>query len=200
MDADVMKAREERTSIDVWLISVTNEDEDTTIYLTDYNADIVFDGDTYLAHEIGIDPPQQDSDGSLPTAEIHISNVSREFQTTLANNNFFRNGMATFLIFDTTNTGADYSEDIDSLEIHSHKTTDPAIRIRCGVNRKFVSRLTDKEYGEYNCGHEFKNCMCGYDGVDTTCTQTRQACRAKSNEANFGAEPGLKTGVLRLGI
>ncbi len=202
MDPLVLRARARKQGKDVWLIDIADAAGSATpIRITNNNEDITYDGVTYLHFNCSLTPPEADSDGGTPICDIRISNVTRQFQVDLANNDWFRGGPVKLISFNTSVPSGDYTDDTRYMEVTNHTSDIETVIIHTGLSKEFEEMVQIEEYGAWNCSHVFKDCMCGYSGADTTCVQTRQACRAKGNVDRFGAEPsGLRSGTIRIGV
>lgn len=201
MDADLMLTRSRRQGKDVWLVWFANESGSVIYRYTNNDEDIVWDGDTYTHFNLTIDPPASQSDGGLPVTDIHLSNVSRAMQTAFYNNNFFRRGEVNLLLFNTGCPAADYDDQIRTLYVTNHTAVASKLTLHCGLMKEFTELTPNLEYGAYNCSFLFGDAWCKkVPESGETCNQTRQECRDKSNSANFGAEPGMEGGALRLGL
>jgi len=183
-----------------WLVKV---DLSTSLYLTNCDQPIVFDGHTFIPHKLVVDGLQSDgastsasggrlqlaTGGATWTALIGaIATGARAFSVTFwevwidpsALPSVVVGSTSWRLVATTKCEAAEWGAEVLTLTLGP--SADPAL-----------SRLPFRDYSVDCTYRKFKGAQCGYAGADTTCARTYAACTAKANTGRFGGFTSINT-------
>lgn len=181
-----------------WLVLLKFTLGANIVYICNNNEDVVFGGDTYVSFPFSIATQVETYDGSLPTVDLQVSNVSGAFQQYLE---LLDGAIGATVDLHVVNT-AHLSEDFSSLDmtfsILRTKSSREWIGFTLGASNPLRRRYPKYQYLRNSCNWQFKGVECAYVGADTVCTRTYQACIDKSNTPRFGGYRGLMGNALRL--
>ena len=169
-------------------------------YLAEYDADVVFAGHTYKKFPLKRSTITESRGGKVDTLRITISNVSREVQYYLENNDGLRGEKIRILqvwaghLDEPTN----YIEDIFYIE----STVAGEHQAEFNLTSKFDvmdAVVPGRRLGRLYCQWVFKSTECGYSNGETECDKTLTRCRVLENQERFGGFPGVPgSRVIRL--
>lgn len=161
MDIALIRRRsrpsDDNYGMECWLLGVYPPGEGTPILaITNHPGDITYDGVTYTAYNCAIVPPDTDAEYALPGAQIRISNVLRALITSLHANDFYRNYEVEIIPYNTEETGAAYSTDVNELVWVSHKMDQQDLIVTLGVPGELTRSVPADLYASHNCRHRFR--------------------------------------------
>ena len=170
MDADLLQYRHRRATkgVEVWLVNITESGGDSPVLcVTNNPGDITYDGNTYTAYNLRVEPPAASADG-LPLGKFIISNVTLGLQSALQAADYYRGGTLQIIAFNTALPAADYTDFTKDMTIVNHETTVQDIAFVLSVPLDLIDEVPGDEYGPFNCRHEFGGARCGYsaDTID----------------------------------
>ncbi len=174
----------------IYLYEIDGVPEDFK-YLAEYDGDVVFGGHTYKKFPLKRSIISESRDGKVDTLRITISNVSREVQYYLENNDGLRGEKIRILQVwaDHLAEPTNYIEDIFYIE----STVAGEHQAEFNLTSKFDvmdAVVPGRRLSRLYCQWIFKSAECGYDGIETTCNKTLTHCRELENQLRFGGFPG----------
>jgi len=169
-------------------------------YLAEYDTDVVFSGHTYKKFPLKRSTITESRGGKVDTLRISISNVSREVQYYLENNDGLRGQKIRILQVwaDHLDEPTNYIEDIFYIE----STIAREHQAEFDLTSKFdvmEAVVPGRRLNRLYCQWIFKSSACGYSGAETSCKKTLDYCRTLNNQLRFGGFPGVPgSRVIRL--
>ena len=166
---------------------------------TSHPGGITFDGETFQHFPIVHSATSEDGSGQIQKAALMVSNVSREMQALIDDNDGFRNRQVTITqvwlptIADTTAFISDV------LRISNTVVTDTEAKFTLSSELDVLEiRLPRRALTRTFCRFRFKSALCGYVGVETECDKTLNRCRELVISRRFGGFPAtpLQTNFL----
>jgi len=161
-------------------------------YLAEYDTDVVFGGHTYIKFPLKRSNISESRGGGVDTLTISISNVSREVQYYLENNDGLRGEKIRILQVwaDHLAEPTNYIEDIFYIE----STIAREHQAEFNLTSKFdvmEAVIPGRRLNRLYCQWVFKSDECGYTGVETSCQHTLEYCRILGNQKRCGCFPGV---------
>ena len=161
-------------------------------YLAEYDTDVVFDGHTYKKFPLKRSTITESRGGKVDTLRISISNVSREVQYYLENNDGLRGEKIRILQVwaDHLAEPTNYIEDIFYIE----STVAREHEAEFNLTSKFdvmEAIVPGRRLNRLYCSSIFKSDECGYSGAATSCEHTLEFCRTLGNQTRCGVFPGV---------
>ncbi len=194
MDINVLRRRHALTDrgLEVWLVEVYEPDGVSPVLTICNNTeDVVKGATTYTGYSMRLDPPKADLEGSLPSANLVISNVTRGLQSAMRAANFYRGGTLKIIAFNADEPTADFTPWTKEMLIVNHRSNLREIILNLSVPQKLLAMVPDDLVGPANCRHRFRKTRCGYVGK-TIQGVTLSSTNPVSIQANGH---GLTTGV-----
>lgn len=154
--------------------------------------DVTWESKTWQAFPFDLDPVTEDSQGTLPSYAIKVSNIGRAF-VALVDRHSGGEGATTRLLIV-------HSEHLDEL---TPVFEDVAEIIGCNVGTEWIiftlgaenplqQRSPRQRYLTNHCRYkEFKGTLCGYAGAEGNCNRTMGRCEELNNLTRFGGQPGI---------
>jgi len=174
----------------------------TTVYLTELDEDIEFDGNTYLQFPIKRGAISQNSEGQMDQLTIGVGNVSLEMSGFIASNDLRDNLFRIIMIFfDTKDTSTAKLE--ADFYIRSYVINELQVDFLVGSKLEiFDLSIPRRNFGRNICPFNYVtdgSGECKYAGAASppdgdTCDkglETPNGCRAHENVVNFGGFPGI---------
>ena len=160
---------------------------DTWIYLAQWDANVVFDGKTYLAAEKGVkhDKTGENRDGSVGQVNVAIANVDRLIGGYLETNDVRGLRLNILTVFE--NLLADPTARlIERYVIDAGTINQEAVNLICTTVIDLMNVILPSRRFAPICAWVFKSTECGYVGTETTCNKTLTRCRELSNSPRWG--------------
>lgn len=186
-----------------WLYEIeVPSDPLTRLRLAQSREDIVFGTNstgavnTYYAASIAHGVQVTDTEATLPTVNLTISNISREVESILETYNGLVGEKVRILFvnlvdIDAGSTVPTFTDEFEVLEVEADERD---ISAKLGQFNLFNLQFPNTRYTRDHCGFQFKGPLCQYAGVLTTCDKTlngANGCTVHANADRFGGEPGI---------
>lgn len=190
--ADFITEKNKAENRPVYLYRVVEYDGSSDLLLTNHDADVVFDGDTYTHFPVIHESVGDNSAGEIDQVNVRMANVSRLIQSYLETYDWRGKKVIITAVF------LDALDDADNALTHTfyidNYTADEK-DVNIVLTTKFDVLDVQLPLGSYNRNHcrwKFKSTECGYVGSETVCNKTKQDCRDnKSNITRFGGFPSI---------
>jgi phage-related protein len=184
-----------------------NKNDLTTVLRLVRNTDpVTFGGNVYEAFNFDIDSITESTTGALPNVVIRVSNVNRAVQGQLE---LYSGGIGAQVVLTVVNA-ADLAGDPAqqyTWDILEATADEMWVTFTLGAPNPMRKPFPFGVYLRSHCLFVFntpamqlandpRGCQCGYQGSTTSCDLTlngANGCRAKGNQARFGAFPGIDT-------
>jgi phage-related protein len=197
MNVSVLRRRHRLNNkgVELWLIEVYEPGGSTPVLAIANNPeDVEYDDQTYTGYNLSVELPKADLEGSLPSASVRITNVTRGLQQAMADAGYYRGGTLKIIAFNWNEAAADYTECTREMMIVGHETTMQDIVLLLSIPQELLSIVPEDLFGATHCRHRFRYTRCGYAG------------KTIQNVTLSGASPvsvqctghGLTTGVIAL--
>lgn len=184
-------------------------------HIVNNTKEIVFNNITYTPYNFMINLPAGDSKGKLNNVTLTISNVAQVFQYFLEGSSGDPNitytvggvgAKVTMYVINTGHTGnlSDYIDLTLNYSVLSTTANANYITFTLGTQNPLLLRFPQQRFISYHCAWQFKSVECAYDGGDTECSRTYDACLlkintdTKNNTKRFGGFIGLGQGHIRV--
>jgi len=182
------------------LLDITLPDNATTFNLARNNEDVTWSGKTYYKFPFELDWPDENTKGEIPTAQLHVSNITRALLPYLRQ---YNGGIGSTVTLHLVNSGylSANTADLD-LTFQVVGASDDAswVTWKLGAKNPLKSPYPAYRYMAGVCRwvHLYAHEECGYSGPLPGCAGHIGDCRMHGNSHRFGGEPGLDTGGLRI--
>ncbi len=181
--------------VELWLIDVYEPGGSTPVLsIANNNEDVVYNTRTYTGYNLSVELPKADLEGSLPSASIRITNVTRALQQAMAEAGYYRGGTVEIIGFNANEAAADYTECTKEMMIVGHQTTVQDVVLFLSIPQELLNMVPEDLVGASNCRHRFRYGRCGYVGKTisgVTLSSTNPVSIACTGH-------GLTTGVIAL--
>ena len=161
------------------------------LYFAEYDEDVVYNGITYIRFPITHEFIGENTQGSVDSLKVMISNVSREIQAYLELYEFRNKKVDVMLVW--ANQLQDPNAYIkDTYYIDSISATEEAVSFALTSKFDLLDvTIPNRKYSRNYCSWKFKSTECGYAGAETLCNKTFQRCQALNNRLRFGGFPSI---------
>lgn len=172
------------TSAWIWLFEIEVGTSDVA-FITPYDAEVVFDGDTYYPYPMTIPTVPESGTTNVATTTITVYNIDDMLTNRLRDNELLGNKIRVRLVH------ADHLSETDTV---AHEATilgaeslrdQEAIRFIIGA-RNWLSKILGRRYIRNRCHHSYGSAACGYDiarsGALATCERTFADCDTHGDE------------------
>lgn len=160
--------------------------------------DITFGGNLYTAYPLQVSPTQQLSDGSIPTLNLQLSNVTRTLQVYMERYNGGKDCTCTITTVSSKLLAENYAALTLQYEVLSSASDANWLSFTLGAANPLRHRFPPHRAIASSCNFRYRGAECAHTGPKPTCKRTLDDCRAHGNSARFGGFPGLGGGGLRL--
>jgi len=204
MPADVTAAfkqeKNKNSNAPVHLYTIYDYDgAGTNLYFAESDADVVFDGITYVKFPISFDAIGENNSGEIEKVTLTLSNVSRAIGGYLELYDLRGKKVSIKLAWlDQLDDADNVLEDtfyIDSYSINEQS----AVFTLSGKMDVLSVQLPLRRFSRNFCCWAFKSTECGYTGAETTCDKTKQRCKALDNYTRFGGFPSVRSNRIFIG-
>ena len=165
--------------------------KENNLYFAEAKADIVFDGITYTAFPIALDPISESTTGEIDSIRIKMGNASRVIQAYIENYDMRGKKVGIKIVW--ANLLADTDNYLEYVfYIDNYDFTAASAVFTC--SSKFDVLNVELPYGKYTrgvCRWIFRGAICLYSGAQATCNLTMADCRIRQNILRFGAFPSI---------
>jgi lambda family phage minor tail protein L len=191
---DFVEEKNKQTNRPVHLFKVLNFDgASNNLLYTDHDADITFNSETYYAFPIAFDSVSENSDGSIDSIKLSVSNVNRTIQAYLESYDLRGKTLEIYTVFlDLIADPTSLRKDIFVIDSYATQT-DLRIIFNCtSIFDLLKTQIPNQTYSRYYCQYKiFKGTECGYAGAETSCNRTFARCEALNNKSRFGGQPAI---------
>jgi len=149
-----------------WLIllEITLTDSPpTTLRFVRNNEDITYNGNTYTAFPFEIEIEKTDSDGSIPTVNLKVSQITRIIAYYTESLNGGIGSTITITVINRAHLAANYAELTTTWQLIAAETDDQWATFVCGFPNPLDEVFTALHYLADYCEWEFEEAECGYD-------------------------------------
>lgn len=180
----------------VWLYEIeVPKDPPTRLRLTSHTVEVEWGTNSsgainvYSPFPIGHRDIREDSEGSIPTTVLSVSNVTLEMQQYVQTYDMIDQPVRIMLVrWDDAPNGTPIRQyDFRILALRTNAEAFTATLGNYNLNRQpFPLQRCNRDF----CGWGYKGPECGYTGVEATCDKTLEGsngCKAKGNQARFEA-------------
>lgn len=191
VDAVVTVEKNKAANKPLYLYTIHDFDGNSNnLYYAGYQSDIVFNGQTYLKFPISHDTISENSQGTIDTVRVVLSNISREVQAYLEVYDFRSKKVTIRLVWANELDEADaYLDEIYYIDHYEANAKDVTFTLtsRFDVLEQSIPAAV---YTRTICRYpEFKGPECQYAGGETSCNRTFQRCKELQNTKHFGGQP-----------
>lgn len=181
-----------------WLALLEIQIPGATLYLTNNNENVTWNGQVWQPFPFDLDPLRENSGTEVPVATIRVSNVTRD------------------VLYYLEQAGGEIDFPVIIRVVNSEVLggTDPELELEYVCKRiqydatwvsftlagsQHVARRTpERRYMKDACPYAYGLIECGVSSATITayptCAKTLAQCRERSNSKRFGGEPGIPTG------
>lgn len=166
-------------------------DMERNLYLSESAADVVYNGMTYTAFPIAVEPISESTSGEIDAIRVKVGNAGRVLQYYIETYELRGKKLGIKMVW------ADALADLDNyIEyiFYIDKYDMSALQIIFTCSSKFDILDVELPFGKYMrgvCRWIYKSSECGYVGGLTTCNRTMADCRVHLNILRFGAFPSI---------
>jgi len=164
-----------------------------------YDADVVFDGVTYLKFPITHEYVAENTNGEINSLKISISNISRQIQGYLETYDIRGKKITVTMVWaDKLNDPTTFIQDTFFIDSYG-ANADTAEFICAGKFDIMKLELPARKFWRNYCAWKFKSAQCGYAGDETACNKTFQRCGVLGNRVRFGGFPSIPSRTIYVG-
>lgn len=184
----------------VFLYTVFDYDgANNNLYYAGYDADVVFDGVTYLKFPITHDQIGENTAAEIDQVKITVSNVTRSIQQYLESYDLRGKRVSIKQVFiDHLTDATCFLEDF--FYIDSYSADVQSAQFTCtGKFDVLQLRIPARKFWRNYCPWRFKGTECAYAGAETTCNKTFARCEELANKSRFGGFPSIPSHRIFIG-
>lgn len=177
----------------VFLYEIIDYDgQGSNFYFAECDTDIIYQGKTYQKFPISHEFIGENTQGTIDSVRVTISNVSRFIQYYLEQYNAFRGVKVVIKMvwLDKLDDPDAYIEDIYYIDKVTANEYDAEFTLTSKFDILQVELPTRKFHRNY-CSWTFKSTECGYTGPETVCDKSLNRCRELQNQVRFGGFPSI---------
>lgn len=186
-----------------WLILFEIAISGTDYYrLVKYTQPVTWAGKTFNPFPVDLGEFKTDADGTLPSVQITVSNITREVEQAMDDNDGLADKTVTIYI-----VHKDFLDDPRMAAVYRAKIGSSSYDSRAAVFSLVFPGLMNaphppSRYSRNRCRWVYKSAECGYLGTLATCNKTLTDCvihgddddtagRAVLHPLRFGGQPGI---------
>jgi lambda family phage minor tail protein L len=176
-------------------IGYPDESPENVVYVVNNNENIVWPsggGNTYLAYPFQLGDITQDSEGSIPTVDLTVVDISRQLISIVDDYDGAVGATAIVRIVHSDhldNATAEYSEAFEIVDTSVDGKYN--LKFKLGAENPLRYRIPQDRYLKDHCRYKtFKGEKCGYSGGESECDRTFARCRELGTPVRFGGFPG----------
>ena len=178
-------------NVELLLIEVKYQAEDS-IYVCLNNAQIVWDGNTYLPAIFNLTGRNETKESEVPKVNLTFTDINRFVIPLLEEFNGANGAVVTVSLVDSKYLDNTTPKLQEILEIIDVTITDKAdVNISLGAENLYNLRIPLNRYLKNSCRFDFKSTLCGYAGAETECNRTYARCKELENGTRFGGFPSV---------
>ena len=190
-----------------WRMDLTLSDATGPFRFVNNTEAVTIAGNVYNPLPFTISEKETKRAGAIPTRTISIGNadITSFLMPYIKDKDGLRGATLVLTKVYADEPTIDMSNTAETYTVKGMTASDKWIVVRAGGPNLMLRRCPAMQYRNDGgkCRHltktgGFKGIGCGYAGAATSCDGTRATCVSLSNEANFGAEPGLNAKVVRM--
>lgn len=166
----------------------------TTIYIANNDADIAYNGETYIACPFEMNVRQES--GSVPEVTLTVTDYKQTISTYLNGQSGAIGSEVTMTIVDAGNLSAK-PELQEKFDFVSCSISDYSVSIKLGAENDLAKAFPRRRMMRDRCSWRYKGEECGYTGARPSCDLTLQGpngCAVHNNEGRYGGFPGVRPG------
>jgi len=152
---------------------------------------ITFDGNSYQPYPINYENIAENGNNEIETIQVSVSNVSREIQSIIDQNELRKCKVKIIIIFKDKIDDTDAKIE-DVFYIDSFETSEQTVIFTLSTKFDVMGvQLPGRIYTRTYCRWQFQGAECKYSGADTECNKKLARCIELANTDNFGGFPGI---------
>ena len=194
-NAEFKDQKNSATNQPIYLYTIDDYDGSSNdLNFAEYDTDITYDGITYTRFPISHETISGNTEGSIDTVVVSVSNISRLIESYLED--YDLRGKKVTIKTVWANKLADASAYMDDIfYIDKYTASQDAVSFTLTSKFDLLSvQIPSRKYSRNYCSWVFKSTECGYAGGETTCSKTKQRCKVLANYTRFGGFPSIPTG------
>lgn len=174
------------------LLVIETEDETYRFIADDDNSSVEIGGETYLSASISLGTREENSDGSVESIEVTLSNKWQSWAAILANkgNTFLGQECRIYQWFPSYPDEPPvsiYHGILDEIKMTASEFKASVVRVLGDYEQEAPLMVY-----QVNCQYVFKGERCGYIGTEfDNCGKTLTECKARGRILNFGGFPSV---------
>ena len=191
LDSDFTSRKNAQTSKPIFLYYIKDYDGSNDLYLAEYDADVVFGGQTYTKFPIRHEFIDENSQGQAGGIRLSVSNVNRVLQAYIEAYDLRGKQV------DIIQVWADKLDDAsakmqDTFYIDGYSADENTVTFNLSTKMDVIDlQLPGRRYMRGHCSWKFKGTECAYAGAQTSCNRTFQRCKELANQERFGGFPSV---------
>lgn len=206
---ELAKLHNDSPWFELWRIQVDATAVATTwIPLVRHSAPVVFGGVTYYPWPMSRAEITEDSEGTLPTCQLTLSNVDRTGSEWAEIGLGFRGRPAQLSIVHAAHLGSADHKISFEFTVAGIGVTREVVTLDMRTQRWLDAQIPHDRFAEDRCGLVYKGPVCRYTGTLPECGRLFSDCVARGDDEEarslprlhplqFGAFPGISEGVRR---
>lgn len=171
---------------------------DVPICLVRNTEDIEWQSQRWIAFPFELGEIEEDSQGSLPSVQLRVSNVSRAMQAYIEGGSGGVNSEVTLYVVHSKNLASPLAEVEEFFSVTNTTATAEWVTFTLGTSYPAGSRRPFWRYMKNHCPFKYKSIECGSLSSLPTCPKTLTGCRERNNSVRFGGEPAIPQGGIYL--
>lgn len=179
------------TNKPIFLYRIYDYDGANDLLFAEYDANITFNGEVYLAFPITHEFVEETANQEIAQIKVRASNISRYIQAYLEQYDLRGKRVDIILVWANQLNNPDVKI-VDTYYIDSYAANEMDVEFT--LTSKFDVLEVPLPSGKYlrsHCRWVFKSPQCGYSGSETSCNRTFQRCQDLNNVARFGGFPSI---------
>lgn len=174
----------------VFLLLLDIDLQDETIRICYNNEDVYWHGNIYQAFPFELGEVSETTDGSDPSVELKMDNVSKAMAPYIESSGGGVNVPVVLRVINTEDMDSDAVLE-ESFIVQKTTATEQYISFTLGAEYSSRTRRPLNRYMKNNCPFKYKGLRCGYNGELGICYHTLKDCREHGNSKRFGGFAGI---------
>ncbi len=190
-NAIIEKNKLTSTNVELLLLEVKYKSE-PSIYACLNNAEIVWNGNTYLPAIFNLTGRDETKEAEIPKVTLSFTDINRLIIPLLEQFRGASGAIVTISVIDSKYLSNTTPKLQETMEIIDTTVNDKAeVAITLGAENLYNLRVPLHRYLKNSCRFDFKGALCGYSGSETDCNRTYARCKELGNQIRFGGFPSV---------
>lgn len=184
----------------IYLYTVYNYDGlNNDLHYAEWTEDITYDSILYTRFPITHDFVGDNSQGTIDSIKISVSNISRLIQAYLELYDFRGKKVGIKIVWANQLADTDaYMEDF--FYVDTITATEDVAEFTLSSKFDILDlTLPSRRYSRNYCSWKFRGTECGYDNGESSCNKTFQRCGELGNKLRFGGFPSIPSRAIYVG-